>query len=114
MSFASPLNKNYYSSNIKIGCSINYTSKRESASVVKQRRGVFPFLMKPKVLFWNLRGLNEGDKCLSVRNLLREWKVDIVCFQETKLEVMSHSVYSLWGCHHVDQCYLDSRGVGVG
>lgn len=56
--------------------------------------------------------LNEGDKCLRVRNLLREWKVDIVCFQETKLEVMSHSVvYSLWGCHHVDQCYLDSRGV---
>jgi exonuclease III len=43
------------------------------------------------------------EKCLRVRNLLREWKVDIVCFQETKLEVMSRSVVrSLWGCHHVD------------
>jgi hypothetical protein len=38
-----------------------------------------------------------------VRNLLREWKVDIVCCQETKLEVMPRSVvHSLWGCHHVD------------
>jgi hypothetical protein len=37
--------------------------------------------------------------------------VDIVYFQETKLEVMSRSVVrSLWGCHHVDQCCLDSRG----
>ena len=28
-------------------------------------------------------GLNEGKKCLRVRNLLHDWKVDIVCFQET-------------------------------
>jgi hypothetical protein len=49
-----------------------------------------------------VRGLNEGDKCLRMRNLLREWKVDIVSLQETKLEVISCSfVHSLWGCHHV-------------
>jgi exonuclease III len=59
--------------------------------------------MKPKTLSWNVRGLNDGDKYLRVRNLLREWKVDIVCFQETKLEVVSRSVVrSLWGCHNVD------------
>lgn len=42
----------------------------------------FFFLVKPRLLSWNVRGLNEGDKCMSVsvRNLLREWKVDIVCF----------------------------------
>lgn len=57
--------------------------------------------MKPQLLSWNMRGLNERDKCLRVRNLLRDWKVDIVCFQETKLEVLSCSVVcSLWGCHH--------------
>jgi len=58
-----------------------------------------------------VKGLNDEDKCPRVRNLLREWKVDIVCFQETKLEVMSCSVVrSLWGCHYVDWCCLDSRG----
>jgi exonuclease III len=45
-----------------------------------------------KLLSWNVRGLNEENKCLMVRNLFREWKVDIVCFQETKLEVMSRNV----------------------
>jgi exonuclease III len=52
--------------------------------------------MKPKLLSWNVRGLNEGNKCLRVKNLLREWKVDTVCFQETKLEVMSRSVVRSW------------------
>jgi exonuclease III len=71
--------------------------------------------MKPKLLSWNVRGLNDGDKRLRVRNLLREWKVDIVCFQETKLEVISRNVIrSLWGCHHVNWCYLDSRRASDG
>lgn len=48
-------------------------------------------------------GVNEGDKCLVVRNLLREWKAYVICFQETKLESMSTSIVrSLWGCHYVD------------
>jgi exonuclease III len=37
--------------------------------------------MKPKILSWNVRGLNEGQKRLRVRNLLQDWKVDIVCFK---------------------------------
>jgi hypothetical protein len=36
--------------------------------------------------------LNERDKCLRVRNLLKGWKVDIVYFQETKLKVVSRNV----------------------
>jgi len=28
--------------------------------------------MKPKLLSWNVRGLNEGDKRLRVKNLLRQ------------------------------------------
>ncbi len=70
-----------------------------------QRRGVFQFLMKPKILSWNARGLNEGDTCLRVRNLLRDWKVEIVCFQETKLEVMSCSV--------VRSCGVSIMWIGV-
>jgi exonuclease III len=71
--------------------------------------------MKPKLLPWSVRGLNDGDKCMRVKNLLREWKVDTICFQETKLEVMSRSIVcNLWGCHHVDWCCLDFRGVSGG
>jgi len=68
--------------------------------------------MKPKILSWNVRGLNEGDKRLKVRNLLRQWKADIICLQETKLDFVSNSlVRSLWGCRFVDWCYLASRGL---
>jgi hypothetical protein len=35
-----------------------------------------------KILSWNVRGLNEGDKRLRVRNLLRQWKADIICFRK--------------------------------
>jgi endonuclease/exonuclease/phosphatase family metal-dependent hydrolase len=71
--------------------------------------------MKPKIFSWNVRGLNEGDKRLKVRNLLRHWKADIICLQETKLDFVSNSlVRSLWGCHFVDWCYLASRGAAGG
>lgn len=64
--------------------------------------------MKPKILSWNVSGLNERDKQLRVKNLLREWKVDIVCLQETKLEHLSRVVaHSLWGCQHVGWWYVE-------
>jgi len=54
--------------------------------------------------------LNEGDKCLRVRNLLRQWKADIICLHESKLEFISSSVLrSLWGYQHMDWCYSPSR-----
>ena len=37
-------------------------------------------LMKHKIISWNVRGLNVRDKGLRISNLLRNWKVDIVCF----------------------------------
>jgi exonuclease III len=59
--------------------------------------------MKPKILTWNVRGLNKGNKCLRIRNLLQDWRVDTVCFQETKLFSLSRRlVWSLWRCNYVD------------
>jgi hypothetical protein len=29
-------------------------------------------IMKPKILTWNVRGLNEGNKHLRIRNLLQD------------------------------------------
>jgi hypothetical protein len=71
--------------------------------------------MKPKILSWNMRGLNEGHKHLRVRNLLQVWKVDIVCLQETKLHCLSRRlVRSIWRCNYVDWVCLDSCGASRG
>lgn len=65
--------------------------------------------MKPKIISWNVKGLNEGVKQLRVINLLRQWKANIICLQETKLEIIFNNlVRSLWGCPFVDWCYLAS------
>ena len=41
--------------------------------------------MNLKILSWNVKGLNDCQKCSIVKNLLREWKCDVICLQETKL-----------------------------
>jgi hypothetical protein len=88
--------------------SILLISKREIAQF---ESGVIAVIMKPKILSWNVRGLNDMNKRMRISNLLRSWKVDIVCFQETKMvSVSSHFVHSLWGCPYVDWCHVDSRG----
>lgn len=43
------------------------------------------------------------EKWMKIKGLIGEWKADIVCFQETKLQVVNRElVWSLWGCTHVD------------
>ena len=50
-----------------------------------------------------------------VRNLLREWKCDVVCLQETKLASMdSQLVSSLWSCPYVDWVALDADQIAGG
>jgi exonuclease III len=72
-------------------------------------------MLKPKIISWNVRGMNELEKRTKMRGLLREWKADIVCLQETKMEVIRREVvYSVWGCVYVDWVYLGSRGASGG
>ena len=71
--------------------------------------------MNLRIVSWNVRGLNEQDKRLWVRNLIRKWKANIVCLQETKLELINKGVIcSLWGGQHVDWLYLCSMGASGG
>jgi exonuclease III len=49
-------------------------------------------LMKLKMLSWNVRGINELDKRLHIKGLIRDWKVDLVCLMETKMEVINRAV----------------------
>ena len=63
--------------------------------------------MNLKILSWNLRSLNEADKRIQISNLLRTWKVDIVCLLERKLEWITRGlVKSIWSCRYVDWLYL--------
>jgi exonuclease III len=72
-------------------------------------------LIKLKILSWNVRGINELDKRLRIKWLIRDWKVDLVCLMETKMEVITRAVVrSLWGCQHVDWCYMETSGASGG
>ena len=87
-------------------------SKRK---IVLFGRGESAVIMKHKILSWNVRGLNDRDKRMRINNLLRLWKVDIVCFQDTKMESISNCfVQSLWGCPYVNWCHVVSRGASGG
>ena len=44
------------------------------------------------MLSWNVRGFNNPQKREVCKNLLKEWKCDIVCFQETKLSSLNSFV----------------------
>ena len=54
---------------------------------------------------------SEGEKRLCIGNLLKGWKADVICLQETKMELITNRVIrSLWGCLHADWTYLGSNG----
>ena len=45
-----------------------------------------------------MRGINDLRERDVLKGFLRDWKCDLICFQETKLEEVSCSVIrSLWG-----------------
>ena len=71
--------------------------------------------MKLRLISWTVRGLNEVDKRIQIRNLLRSWKAEIVCLQETKLEWITRGIVSsIWSCPYVDWLYLGSDGASGG
>ena len=61
--------------------------------------------MKLKMISWNVRCLNDPHKRLVVRNLLREWKCDVVCLQETKIARMDRK----WSI----VCGVDQMRIGL-
>jgi exonuclease III len=60
----------------------------------------FCFLMKLKIISWNVRGLHEADKRMCFWNLLKSVE-GLVALQENKLEQFSRSIVrSLWNGQH--------------
>ena len=45
--------------------------------------------MKLKILFWNVRGVNDPEKRKVIKNFIRIHRVDMICLQETKMQEMN-------------------------
>ena len=62
--------------------------------------------MTLRLLSWNVRELNNPQKREVCKNLLKEWKCDIVCLQETKVSTINVAfVWSLWGSPFVKRIH---------
>ncbi|KAJ9695145.1 hypothetical protein PVL29_010576 [Vitis rotundifolia] len=48
--------------------------------------------MKLKILSWNVRGVNDKSKRKIIKDVVRKQRADLLCFQETKMQVMSEEV----------------------
>ena len=48
--------------------------------------------MNLKILSWNVRGANDNSKRKIIKSVIRKQKVDLLCIQETKLQVMAEGV----------------------
>ena len=51
--------------------------------------------MKLRILSWNARWINEGDKHRIIKSLIHSHSADLVCLQETKVQQMSTCLVSL-------------------
>ncbi len=48
--------------------------------------------MNVKIISWNVRGVNDSGKRLRIKNMLKDWHVDIICLQETKMELITDQI----------------------
>jgi exonuclease III len=68
-----------------------------------------------KLVIWNVRGLNARARRLAIRSLLATTDASIVCFQETKMElIVSSIVLETLGSDFDDYVYLPATGTRGG
>lgn len=58
-------------------CSVNYDTK---GGHERKGEGIKLFFMKPKIVSWNVRGLNENEKRLKIGSLPKDYKAGIVVY----------------------------------
>jgi exonuclease III len=49
--------------------------------------------MDLKIISLNVRGINDAGKRSSISNLLKSWKPNVVCLQETKMNSIYVGTY---------------------
>ena len=71
--------------------------------------------MKLKILCWNVRGANDSSKRKLIKAFVRNQKVDLLCIQETKIQLMSEGVVrSIGAGRYLDWRALDASGSAGG
>lgn len=56
-------------------------------------------------LFWNVRGVGKGEKCISIRNLVKRNKISLLGMVETKhRHSFRRRVRRMWGNDGYDWC----------
>ncbi|KAL8469743.1 hypothetical protein ACS0TY_032549 [Phlomoides rotata] len=54
-----------------------------------------------KILSYNIRGLGQRIKKKEIRELIKEFRIDFCCIQESKVsQVSNHSCHSVWWNHN--------------
>ncbi|KAK2975216.1 hypothetical protein RJ640_003115 [Escallonia rubra] len=67
--------------------------------------------MDLNIISWNVRGLNKQSKRASIAATIRSWKADIICLQESKLNVVdSFIISSLWHGRDIQWDYNPAIG----
>jgi exonuclease III len=67
------------------------------------------------ILFWNVQGYNGSGRQAGVQNLVASLRIDVVCLQATKMEVISHvSVLQMFGPDFSNFVFLPSVGASGG
>ena len=76
-----------------------------------QREPTNSYPMKLKILSWNVRGVNDSSKRKLIKAIMRKQRPDLLCFQETKMQVMSEGVVrSLGSGRFLEWRALDAIG----
>ena len=53
--------------------------------------------MNLKLMSWNVRGANDVNKRRIIKSVVRKQKVDLMCIQETKIQLMTDGVVKSLG-----------------
>ena len=53
--------------------------------------------MNLKLLSWNVRGANDSSKRKIIKSFVKKQKVDVLCIQETKIQLMTEGVVKSLG-----------------
>ena len=71
--------------------------------------------MNLKLMSWNVRGANDSNKKKLIKSFVRKQKVDLLCIQETKIQLMSKGVVkSLGAGRFLDWRALEASGSAGG
>lgn len=68
-----------------------------------------------KLIFWNVRGINDTRKKNIIRSCLNHWKPVIAYLQKTKFESINETtIKNLWSAARIGKQFLPVKGTASG